>query len=199
MQTELAGRNVLVTGATGGIGEAISRAFAEEGAHVGLHYHQAAAKAEALCAELAERYPHQRFAALQADVADQSQVEALFAEFDQRFGELHVMVANAGINRDMLFAKADWEEWHHVVEVNLLGVVYCCHAAAARMPSGGRIVNISSVIGHIGSYGLTNYAAAKSGLIGFTKSLAAELGRREITVNCVAPGYIDTPMTAPMT
>jgi NAD(P)-dependent dehydrogenase (short-subunit alcohol dehydrogenase family) len=193
-----AGRQALVTGATGGIGRAVAELLAQQGADVALHYHRREAEAQALAEELARRHPGQRFLALGADVARPEEVAALFRRLGDAWGGLHVLVNNAGINRDRTLRKADPEEWRRVVEVDLMGVVHCTREALPYLRQPARVVNVSSIIGALGNFGQSNYAAAKAALFGFSKSLAQELGAQGTTVNVVAPGFVDTPMTAAM-
>lgn len=192
-------RSVLVTGATGGIGKSLVEAFAAAGDSVALHYHHQEAAAQEMVAALARRYPGQRFVAVGGDVADEASVRGFVARAAEALGGgLDVLVNNAGINRDRTLKKMDLDVWRQVVNVDLYGLVYCVYAALQVMRSPGRVVNISSIIGALGNFGQSNYSAAKAGIFGFTKSVAQEVGARGITVNAVAPGFVDTPMTAAM-
>jgi len=191
-------RAVLVTGATGGIGHAVVDAFAREGDSVAIHYHRNETEARTMAQAFAARYPAQRFAVCAGDVSVPADVERFVGEANEALDGLDVLVNNAGINRDRTLKKADLDTWRQVVDVDLYGLVYCVHAALQVMRSPGRIVNISSIIGALGNFGQSNYSAAKAGIFGFTKSVAQEVGARGITVNCVAPGFVDTPMTAAM-
>jgi 3-oxoacyl-[acyl-carrier protein] reductase len=132
------------------------------------------------------------------DVNDVAQIEAVLAEIAGKFGEVNILVNNAGITRDTLLMRMKTEDWDAVISTNLTSVYRMSQAVLRPMMKAriGRIISISSVVGHMGNAGQTNYAAAKAGMAGFTKSLAAEVGSRNITVNCVAPGFIDTDMTA---
>lgn len=192
-------RSVLVTGATGGIGKSLVEAFAAAGDEVAIHYHHREALAQEMVAALLGRFPGQRFVAVGGDVADETAVKGFVARAAEALGDgLDVLVTNAGINRDRTLKKMDLDVWRQVVNVDLNGVVYCVHSALQVMRSPGRVVNISSIIGALGNFGQSNYSAAKAGIFGFTKALAQEVGGRGITVNAVAPGFVDTPMTAAM-
>jgi 3-oxoacyl-[acyl-carrier protein] reductase len=194
----LAGQTALVTGASGGLGQAIAETLAGAGADVALHYYRHRDRAEALADRLRARFPGRRFPVFRADLTNGTDVDALFDAVAAVFPTLHIVVNNAGINRDRTLRKAVWDDWRAVIELNLVSVARCCQQAAVRLPSGGRIINISSVIGFTGNIGQTNYAAAKAGLVGLTKSLAQELAHRGVTVNAIAPGFVETPMTAGM-
>lgn len=188
-------RRVLVTGASGGIGGAIARALGDAGFEVGLHYRRNAEAAEALAADIhaAGGQAH----TLSFDVTDREQVkERLDAEIASR-GPYWGTVLNAGVNADNTFPAMPGEDWDHVVNANLGGfynVLQPLVMPLVRLRDGGRIVSIASVAGMIGNRGQTNYSAAKAGVIGASKALAAELASRRITVNCVAPGLIETDM-----
>jgi 3-oxoacyl-[acyl-carrier protein] reductase len=187
----------LVTGASRGIGRAIATALAREGARVVINYtsnHQAAMDTLA-----AVEAAGSRGVVVQADVAKADDCEKLVKATLDNFGRIDILVNNAGITRDNIVARMKAEEWQAVLDTNLTGAYQCVRAAMRpllKQKSGGRIINLSSVIGLAGGSGQANYAAAKAGLIGLTKSLARELAGRDITVNAVAPGYIDTEMTA---
>ncbi len=192
MSNDLSGKVVVVTGGTRGIGRACAEAFARDGAKVALCGRSQATAEEAAQAigGGAQGY--------QADVADSASVDAMFKAVEDDLGPVDVLVNNAGLNRDGLVARLKDEDWDAVIQANLSGVFYCCRAVARGMMKrrSGNIINISSIIGLRGQGGQTNYAAAKAGLIGFSKSLARELGSRGVNVNVVCPGYIDTDMTA---
>ncbi len=186
------GTVVLVTGASRGIGAAVADAFARAGARVvGTATREAGAQA------IGERLAAAGGRGEVVDVADGASVQALFARLEEAGLVPQVVVNNAGITRDNLLARMKDEEWRDVIETDLSSLYRVCKAAARPMMKarGGRIVNIGSVVGAMGNAGQTNYAAAKAGMIGFTRALARELGGRGITVNAVAPGFIDTDMT----
>jgi 3-oxoacyl-[acyl-carrier protein] reductase len=194
MNVDLGGKTVLVTGGTRGIGRAIVEAFAESGVRVAFTYHSSTDVADALVGSLEDQGTEA--VALQGDVADfdvaQSHVDAVL----ERWETLDVLVNNAGITRDGLMLRLQEEDWDAVLDTNLKGVFNFSKAAyRPMMRSGGAIINISSVVGATGNAGQTNYAASKAGVVGFSKSLAKELGSRDVTVNVVAPGYVRTDMT----
>jgi 3-oxoacyl-[acyl-carrier protein] reductase len=182
----LEGKLALVTGASRGIGRAIATALAAAGADVVIGYRSGRAEAEELAAELGAR-------AIQADVASPEDAKRLVDEA----GDLDVLVNNAGLTRDGLLARMSDDDWRTVIDTNLSSVFYTCRAVTRPMMKkrGGSIVNISSVVGVHGNFGQTNYAASKAGIIGFTKSLARELGSRNVRANVVAPGYVKTQLT----
>ncbi|MEX0674219.1 MAG: 3-oxoacyl-[acyl-carrier-protein] reductase [Gaiellaceae bacterium] len=186
MFASLAGRTALVTGGSRGIGRAIAAELARAGASVVVGYRSGAEEAEAVAAEIGGR-------AVQADVSNADEARRLVEEA----GDLDILVNNAGITRDGLLMRMPDEDWHAVLETNLGGVFHTCRAASRGMLKrrSGSIVNLSSVVGVHGNPGQTNYAAAKAGIIGFTKSLARELGNRGVRANVVAPGYISTRLT----
>jgi 3-oxoacyl-[acyl-carrier protein] reductase len=188
---DLTGRTALVTGASGGIGKDIARALHASGAVVALSGTRLDAL-EALASELGER-AH----VLQSDLSDKAQAEALVPAAEAALGGLDILVNNAGITRDMLFMRLKDEDWEAVLNVNLTSAFRLSRAALRGMMRKrfGRIIGITSVVGVTGNPGQGNYAAAKAGMIGMTKSLAAEVASRGITVNCVAPGFIASPMT----
>ncbi|WP_186389280.1 MULTISPECIES: 3-oxoacyl-[acyl-carrier-protein] reductase [unclassified Stappia] len=188
---DLTSKTALVTGATGGLGEAIARTLHARGATVALSGTRAE-KLEALAADLGERVH-----VLPANLSDRAAVDALVPAAEAAMGQLDILVNNAGITRDNLFMRMKDEEWDDVIEVNLTAGFRLCRAAVKGMMRRryGRIVNIASVVGVTGNAGQGNYAAAKAGLIGMAKSLAREVASRNITVNTIAPGFIETPMT----
>ena len=195
----LGGKVALVTGASRGIGRAIALRLAGEGAKVAINYAGNTAKAEAVKAEIEQNGGEAIL--VQADVADSSAVEAMVAKVTEVFGQIDILVNNAGITRDGLLMRMKEEDFDAVVNTNLKGVFHCTKTVSKLMMKkrSGRIINMASVVGIMGNAGQTNYAAAKAGVIGFSKSAAKELAARGITVNVVAPGFIDTDMTAAMT
>jgi 3-oxoacyl-[acyl-carrier protein] reductase len=188
---DLAGMNALVTGATGGLGGAIAKALHAQGATVALSGTRAAAL-EALAGELGSRVH-----VLPCNLGDAAQVEALVPDAEKAMGQLDILVNNAGITRDGLFMRMKDEDWEQVLNVNLTSSFRLSRACLRGMMKRrfGRIVSITSVVGVTGNAGQGNYAASKAGMIGMSKSLAAEVASRNITVNCVAPGFISSPMT----
>lgn len=191
----LENKTAIVTGGSRGIGRAICVALAKEGASVVTCYARGAAAAEetvALCKELGVQA-----VAVQADVSKKEEVDRLFEEALKVTGTVEILVNNAGITRDGLLIRMSDEDFDQVIDANLKGTFYCMRAAAKLMMRKryGRIVNISSVVGVSGNAGQVNYAASKAGIIGMTKSLAKELGSRNVTANAVAPGFITTDMT----
>ena len=185
---------VLISGGTRGIGMACATLFLEEGARVAL-----CGRSENSAREAAERLGGD-CRGYGCDVSDSEAVNILVHRVLEEFGALHILVNNAGVTHDGLLARMKNEHWHEVIETNLSGVFHCCRAAAKPMlrQRHGRIINIGSVTGIRGQAGQCNYAAAKAGLIGFTKAYAREVASRNITVNVIAPGLIDTDMTAGM-
>ena len=182
----LEGKTALVTGASRGIGRAIAAELAGAGAAVVIGYRTGKDEADALAAELGAR-------AVQADVATADDAARLVADA----GDVDILVNNAGLTRDGLLARMSDDDWRTVIETNLSSVFYTCRAVCRPMMKkrAGAIVNISSIVGVHGNWGQTNYAASKAGIIGFTKSLARELGSRNVRANVVAPGYVKTQLT----
>jgi 3-oxoacyl-[acyl-carrier protein] reductase len=180
-------RSVLVTGGNRGIGLAIARAFADAGDKVAITYRSGE--------------PPAGFLAVKCDVTDSEQVERAFKEIEAEQGAVEVLVANAGVTRDQLLLRMTDEDFTSVLDTNLTGTFRVVKAATKKMLRArkGRIVLISSVVGLLGSAGQANYAASKAGLVGFARSVARELGSRNITVNVVAPGFVDTDMTRVLT
>jgi 3-oxoacyl-[acyl-carrier protein] reductase len=178
------GRSVLVTGGNRGIGLAIAAAFADDGDDVAITHRTGT--------------PPDGFLAVQCDVTDPATIERAFAEVEEAQGPVEVLVANAGITRDTLLLRMGEEDWSSVIETNLTGSFRVAKRAARGMlrMRRGRIVFISSVVGLLGSAGQVNYAASKAGLVGLARSMARELGSRNITANVVAPGFVETDMTS---
>lgn len=191
----LENKTAIVTGGSRGIGRAICIALAKEGANIVTCYAKGAAAAEETVA-MCKEYGVQAVA-IQADVAVKEEVENLFAEALKITGTVEILVNNAGITRDGLLMRMSDDDFNQVIDTNLRGAFYCMRAASKLMMKKryGRIVTISSVVGVMGNAGQVNYAASKAGVIGMTKSLAKELGSRNITANAVAPGFITTDMT----
>lgn len=192
---DLAGRTALVTGASGGLGSAIARALHAQGATVALSGTRAPAL-EALAAELGGRVH-----VTPCDLSDPDSVETLVPAAEAALGSLDVLVNNAGVTRDNLFMRMKDAEWDAVLAINLTAAFRLSRAALRGMMKRrfGRIVNIASIVGVTGNPGQGNYAAAKAGMIGMSKALAAEVASRGITVNCIAPGFIASPMTDALT
>ena len=191
------GRVMVVTGGSKGIGRAVALKFAQEKAKICIvHYDPDESSSDEtlniLTQQGIEAESHR------VDVSSYGDVEVLFDNILYRFGKVDVLVNNAGITRDTLLMRMSEEEWDTVIRVNLKSVFNCTHAVIRSMikQRGGRIVNISSVVGRIGNAGQANYAASKAGIMGFTKTVAREIASRGITVNAVAPGFINTEMTA---
>ena len=191
----LDGQIALVTGASRGIGRAVALALAEAGAEVVVNYSSSPDAADAVVNEIKEA-GGQAYA-LQANVAEEDAVNGLVKSVIERSGRIDVLVNNAGITRDGLLMRMKTEDWQAVINLNLSGVFLCTRAVTRPMlkQKSGRIINITSVVGLMGNAGQSNYAAAKAGVVGFTRSTAKEMASRGITVNAVAPGFIATDMT----
>jgi 3-oxoacyl-[acyl-carrier protein] reductase len=190
---DLSGKTALVTGASQGIGEAVARRLAAQGARVVLAA-RSADKLQALAGELGEG----RALALPLDLSRSEEIAARVKELPESFAAIDILINNAGITADNLLARMSLEQWESVLRTNLTGAFALTKELVRGMMRRrwGRVISISSVVGLMGNPGQANYAAAKAGLVGFSKSLAKELGSRKITVNVVAPGYIETAMTA---
>lgn len=186
----LQGKKALVTGATGGIGEAIAKALKSAGADVAISGTREE-KLKDVAAGLGGA------AILPCNLMDAAAVEALFGKAEEALGQIDILVNNAGITKDGLAMRMKDEDWQAVIDVNLTSTFRLCRSAIKSMMKrrAGRIVNISSVVGVMGNPGQANYCASKAGMIGMTKSLAAEVASRGVTLNCIAPGFIKTPMT----
>jgi 3-oxoacyl-[acyl-carrier protein] reductase len=191
---DLTGKGALVTGATGGIGGAIAKALQAQGATVAISGTRQD-RLQALAAELGG------VTALPCDLKDRAAVANLVGQAESAVGTLDILVNNAGITRDNLFMRMSDAEWDDVIAVNLTASFVLCRAALRNMMRRryGRIVNIASISGVIGNPGQGNYAASKAGMVGMTKSLAREVASRGVTANCIAPGFIETPMTGALT
>ncbi len=191
---KLQGRTALVTGGSRGIGRAIALALAEEGADVAVNYMSNDAAAKEVGDQIQKR--GRRAALAQADVSDYPDTFRMAQEIMKEFGHLDILINNAGITSDKTFIKMDHASWRKVLAINLDGVFNCTKVFVDQMlkQGYGRVVNITSVIGQIGNFGQANYAASKAGVAAFTKSLAKELAGKGITVNAVAPGFIETEM-----
>ncbi|MDO4248667.1 MAG: 3-oxoacyl-ACP reductase FabG [Neisseria sp.] len=189
---DLSGKVALVTGASRGIGAAIADTLAQAGATV-----IGTATSESGAAAISERLAQWSGQGRALNSAQEGSIESLIAEIEKEFGKLDILVNNAGITRDNLLMRMKEEEWDEIMQVNLKSVFRASKAVLRGMMKqrSGRVINITSVVGAMGNAGQANYAAAKAGLIGFSKSMAREVGSRGITVNCVAPGFIDTDMT----
>ena len=192
----LNGKKVLITGGSRGIGASIVRTAVQAGAEVAFTYLRSADEAHALAAELSRQYPDQRCLALECDAADGLAMETTIKQVIAEFGAVDGLVNNAGITRDVVLARMSREQWDSVINTNLGSMFNSTKPLILQMVKqrGGAIVNISSVAALYGNSGQTNYSAAKAGIIGFSKSLSAEVALQNIRVNVVAPGYIKTDM-----
>lgn len=195
---KLEGKVAVVTGGSRGIGAAIAKELGREGATVVINYNDSHKLAQAVVEEI--KAMGSSAIALQADISEAKPTKGFIEEVLEQFGRIDILVNNAGITRDRTFHKMSFEEWHKVIDTNLSSVFNTCKVALPAMMEQkyGRIINISSVIGQAGGFGQTNYASAKAGLIGFTKSLALETARKGVTVNAICPGFIATEMVSEM-
>lgn len=190
----LEGKTAIVTGGSRGIGAAIVRKYAEQGANVAFTYLSSEDKAKAIEEELKAMGVQAK--GYRSDASDFAQAEALIKSVTEDFGKFHILVNNAGITRDNLMLRMTEEMWDKVIEVNLKSVFNLTkHALRPMLRTGGSIINMSSVVGQFGNAGQANYAASKAGIFGFTKSIAKEVGSRNIRCNSIAPGFIATEMT----
>lgn len=189
---KLDGKVVIITGGAGGLGKEASLLFASEGAHVVVvDYHQQSAE------EVAKEV---NGLGLAVDVSNREQVDGMVSEVINRYGKIDVLINNAGITMDATLVKMTQEQWDQVISINQTGVFHCTQAVVPHMikQGSGRIINTSSIVGRMGNFGQTNYAASKAAVIAMTQTWAKELGRKGIQVNAVAPGFIMTPMTEKM-
>ena len=195
---KLTGKIAAVTGGSRGIGAAIAKGLGKEGATVIINYNHSHEEAETVVNEI--KSMGSLAVALQADISDAEATKVFIEKVLTDFGKIDILVNNAGITRDKTFKKMSFEEWHKVIDTNLSSVFNTCKITLPSMleQKYGRIINISSVIGQAGGFGQSNYAAAKAGLIGFSKSLALETAKGGVTVNCICPGYIATEMVNAM-
>ncbi|MCD6205262.1 MAG: 3-oxoacyl-[acyl-carrier-protein] reductase [Candidatus Marinimicrobia bacterium] len=185
---------VLVTGSGRGIGRVIAESFAENGATVILSDYNTESLSDAEQTFISKNYP---YLALPCNVMDEEQVQKTFDQIIDKYAKIDIVINNAGITRDTLLMRMKSEQWNSVINTNLTGVFLVCKTASKYMmrQKSGKIINISSVVGVIGNVGQSNYSASKAGVIGFSKSIAKELAGRNITVNVIAPGFIETEMT----
>ncbi len=192
---KLVGKNALVTGGSRGIGRAIALFLAKEGANVAINYAGNREKAEEVVKEIEALGV--KAIAIQGNVTDSKAVDEMIKTYDEKFETLDILVNNAGITKDNLLIRMKEEDWESVMDVNLKGVFLMTKGVARKMmkQKAGRIINLSSVVGVMGNPGQGNYCASKAGVIGFTKSIAKELGGKNVTVNAIAPGFIETDMT----
>lgn len=195
MSAGLHGQVALITGASRGIGRAIAERLAQEGAFVLVNYVQQQMAAEETCAVIAAQGGQAELCRF--DIADSAEVNAVIQKAVERHGKIDILVNNAGLSIDNLLLRLKEEEWDRVISVNLKGAFLCTKAVVRSMlkHKGGRIINLTSVVAQTGNAGQSAYTASKAGVIGFTKTMAKELASRSITVNAVAPGFIETDMT----
>jgi 3-oxoacyl-[acyl-carrier protein] reductase len=186
----LKGKIALVTGASRGIGKAIARELGENNAKVIVNYNSNSEEANKVVEQIKGHGADA--VAIKANVSDFEEVKKMAEAVEKDFRKVDILVNNAGIVRDRTLKNMSLDEWHSVINTNLNGVFYVTKNILPLIPEGGRIINISSIVGQYGNFGQSNYAAAKAGIIGLTKSLAKELGKKKITVNAIAPGFVNT-------
>ncbi len=191
---DLAGKAALVTGASQGLGAAIATRLHQAGAQVALNYFADPAGVNRQRAQQVASGLSTRVMLVEADVRDPDAVRRMVAETTAQFGRLDIVVNNAGILRDRTLRKLSEADWQAVIDTNLTGVFHVCQAAESALADGGRIINLASIAAVVGFFGQSNYAAAKAGVVALTKVLSKELARRQITVNAVAPGVVETEM-----
>jgi 3-oxoacyl-[acyl-carrier protein] reductase len=197
MDLELAGKRALVTGGSRGIGRAIVLGFAQQGVSVAACYQRESEAVASLATEL-ERLGHDSHV-VQADVGDEAAVARLVGAVGQRFGQVDILVNNAGVVSHRALADLDLAEWRRVLDTNLTGMYLVTRAVMALMPEGGSIINVTSAVAMVGMVGRTHYTASKAGVIGFTRSLSKEVGRRGIRANSIAPGIVETDQVSGLT
>ena len=198
-ETGIAGKTALVTGASKGLGRAIAIRLAQRGARVAVNYNSSAEAAAEVVGAI-EGMGGEAIA-VKADVSKLDEVKAMVDEVEAAYGQIAILVNNAGIINDQLLMRMSDEAWHSVIDINLNGAFYCTRAALRNMVRSrwGRIINIGSVVGERGNPGQTNYTASKAAMVGFTKALSKEVATRNITVNIVNPGYVETDTTSVLT
>lgn len=196
VERDLEGRTAIVTGSSRGIGKEIVRTLVEHGANAIVNYVDH--KDDAIALQWDWKEAGGSIEVVEADVSQRDQVDHMVSVAVERFGGVNILVNNAGITQDRTLLKMDPEAWERVLAVNLTGAFNCCQAVIPHMIEAGMgsVINISSIVGQQGGFGQTNYAASKAGLVGFTKALARECARHDITVNAICPGYIETDMLA---
>lgn len=200
MEFNFKGQSVIITGGTAGIGRQIAKSFAAQGAQVIIGGTNTQ-RGQEVVSEIHQQFPGALATFYPFDVANHQQTEQFVKQVTEKYGKIDILVNNAGITRDQLMMKMSEEEWDTVLDTNLKSCFNLCKALIRPMMKQrkGKIINISSVIGLTGNAGQVNYASSKAGMIGFTKALAKEVASRGINVNCIAPGFIQTPMTEVLT